>query len=118
MDAKISFKYIFPVLCCVALLISLFCVCLNISFLQFSANASRAGQSSPICGRISRNENWNEKNVTDPRLQRSYFNADGTIHLYFYSENWDDQDEEQDVGDDESHQEIGVEIVFSSYTGR
>lgn len=80
---------------------------------QFSVNTSETERGNKICGKISPDENWNNKNETDPRLLRSFFSPSGIIHLYFHSDYLDDEVANSSA----SKQDVGIEIVFTSYTG-
>lgn len=79
-------------------------------------NASETERGNKICGKLSRDENWNDKNVTDPRLLRSFFSPSGIIHLYFHSD-YSDNEAANSSDSNASDRDIGIEIVFTSYTG-
>ncbi|ODN05963.1 Low-density lipoprotein receptor-related protein 3 [Orchesella cincta] len=78
-------------------------------FVQFAPNESPSTRSHKICGHIDKETAWNGS--SDPRLQRTFLNPDGRVHVYFYSdENLEPESE------DDYDQDIGVTVVFTSYT--
>lgn len=87
----------------------------NNTSIQFAVNGSVSTRSQEICGTITKDEDWNNVTVTsDPRRQRTFFNPEGGLHLYLHF----------DQSSIDAHQvkasegnEVGIEIVFTSYTG-
>ncbi|CAL8106778.1 unnamed protein product [Orchesella dallaii] len=79
-------------------------------FIQFAPNESPLSRSHKFCGRIDKEVAWNGS--TDPRIQRTFFNPEGRVHVYFYS----DQDDLEPETEEDYENDVGVTVVFTSYT--